>query len=563
MLDRNQSKLHEREASSAKAEGAFLALAAGDALGWPQEMPRNVRRGSGQQCAHTEFKQWTRRSGGRFQPYEEVIQPGHYSDDTQLTLAVARSRTKHGAEWWKALTRVELPLWMLYERGGGGATKRAARAWASCIPPWKSGKRGEVRRYFEAGGNGVAMRILPHALFLAGQDDPSSLTHDVVLDGSATHGHPRALVGAAAYAHAAWSLARKNTTLQFGELLDSLIDEAPQWGAFPKSESSKNSWLEAADSATNGYEAIWVQTVGEMRELLETARNGVQKGALADDHAVLNNLGCFGPAKGAGTRSAAAATYLAARHAAQPAQGILRAAFEKGADTDTLAAMTGGLMGCLAGIDWLPGAWLEVQDADYLRNMARQVALGPEAASQQPVPPTSNTRPILSDLVRNGDGRISLGDSIEAQATPLPDPKPIAKSIRVRAWRLETTDGQTLFVANVEKLQQEKRPPRVTGKRKQRPGAPQLPHAANARSSGTTSDLAIALQDPLYAEFCRQLQSKFEAGEFKRQDIVNAMKIVLSQANKWLEQAEKDGLIKRTSINPAKYALNKGQPSLL
>ena len=127
-----------------------------------------------------------------------------------------------------------------------------------------------------------------------------------------------------------------------------------------------------------------------MRELLETARNGVQKGALADDHAVLNNLGCFGPAKGAGTRSAAAATYLAARHAAQPAQGILRAAFEKGADTDTLAAMTGGLMGCLAGIDWLPGAWLEVQDADYLRNMARQVAWGRRlrASSRCRRPPT-------------------------------------------------------------------------------------------------------------------------------------------------------------------------------
>ena len=563
MLDRNQSKLYEPEAPSAKAEGAFLALAAGDALGWPQEMPRNVRRGSGQQCAHTEFIEWIRRSGGRFQPYEEVIERGHYSDDTQLTLAVARSRTRHGAEWWKAFTRVELPLWMLYERGGGGATKRAARAWANGITPWKSGKRGAVRRYFEAGGNGVAMRILPHALFLAGQNDPSSLTHDVVLDGSATHGHPRALVGAAAYAHAAWWLARKNTTLQFGELLDSLIEETPKWGAFPKSGSSRNPWLEAADSATNGYEAIWAQTVGEMRELLETARNGVKKGALADDHAVLNDLGCFGPAKGAGTRSAAAATYLAARHAAQPAQGVLRAAFEKGADTDTLAAMTGGLMGCLAGIEWLPGAWLEVQDADYLRKMARQVALGPEAASQQPAPPLSNPRPILSDLVRNGDGKISFGDSIEAQATPLPDPKPIAKAIRVRAWRLKTTDGQTLFITNVEKLRQEKRPPQVTGKRKQRPDPPQLTQTAKARSADKKSDSTIALQDPLYAEFCRQLQSKFGAGECKRQGLVNELKILPSQAKKWLERAEKDGLIKRTSINPAKYALNKGQPSLL
>ena len=72
-----------------KAEGALLALAAGDALGWPQEMPRNIQ-GDLRPQAQLEFRQWTRRSGGRFQPYEEPIHPGDYSDDTP---AHARSRT--------------------------------------------------------------------------------------------------------------------------------------------------------------------------------------------------------------------------------------------------------------------------------------------------------------------------------------------------------------------------------------------------------------------------------------------------------------------------------------
>ena len=148
--------------------------------------------------------------------------------------------------------------------------------------------------------------------------------HDVILDGSATHGHPRALVGAAVYAHAAWSLARRSGTLRFGELLDTLIDEESGWSEFPKSDREKGSWFEAAGHATSGYEALWAGTVREMRDLLEKARKGVRAGALADDHAVLNDLGCFGRAKGAGTSSAAAAAYLAARHAAQPVQGILR-----------------------------------------------------------------------------------------------------------------------------------------------------------------------------------------------------------------------------------------------
>ena len=62
----------------------------------------------------------------------------------------------------------------------------------------------------------------------------------------------------------------------------------------------------------------------------------------------------FRPHQRGGTSSAAAAAYLVARHAAQPGTRHLRPAFEKGADTDTLAAMVGGLMGCLAGSEWLP-----------------------------------------------------------------------------------------------------------------------------------------------------------------------------------------------------------------
>ena len=172
MPDSSENQSLEAPLPVAKAEGAFLALAAGDALGWPQEMRGSIRGNPANMSAHVEFKEWTRRGGGRFQPYEEVIHPGDYSDDTQLTLAVARSRTSHGSAWWNAFTRAELPLWTLYERGGGGATKRAANEWASGRAPWKSHRHDSVRQYFAAGGNGVAMRVLPHALFLADRKPP-------------------------------------------------------------------------------------------------------------------------------------------------------------------------------------------------------------------------------------------------------------------------------------------------------------------------------------------------------------------------------------------------------
>ena len=554
MPDSNESQSRVPTLPVAKAEGAFLALAAGDALGWPQEMRWNVRGNPANELAQVEFREWTRRSGGRYQPFNEIIRPGEYSDDTQLALAIARSRTNHGAEWWKAFTRVELPLWTLYERGGGGATKRAANAWAGGHAPWKSNKKDSVRRYFAAGGNGVAMRVLPHALFLAGQETPASLMHDVVLDGSATHGHPRALVGAAVYAHAAWSLVRRSGTLRFGELLDKLIDEAPVWSGFPKRDQKKGSWFEAADEAANGYEPLWNRTVREMHDLLKTARRGVQAGALADDHTVLKDLGCFGRTKGAGTSSAAAAAYLAARHAAQPKQAILRAAFEKGADTDTLASMAGGLVGCISGIEWLPQPWLRVQDAKYLRRIASRVALGPEGADQKPIKSLSNPRSAFFQLASREGHEVFLGGSIRARAAILPDPKPIAKSIAVSAWRLHTTDGQTMYVTKVKRLTKESHSVRPSSDSSAMP---------SALSSLTVGNTGTNPKHPLYREFCRQWQSNFGTSEVKRADVATVMDLVPSQVTKWLNRAEQDGWIQRTSKNPAKYAIRRQQQSLL
>ena len=542
----------------AKAEGAFLALAAGDALGWPQEMPRNVPRHPAK-GVHIEFEKWIRRSGGRFQPFEETILPGEYSDDTQLTLAVARSRTNHGSAWWKAFTRVELPLWTLYERGGGGATKRAARAWADGHPPWKSDKKNEVHQYFSAGGNGVAMRVLPHALFLAEQEGSAVLMHDVVLDGSATHGHPRALLGATVYAYAAWSLARRSSTLRFGELLDILLDEASEWSKFPKSDRDGGSWFEAAEGATGArYPLIWEQTTCEMRDLLEVARKGLQAGALADDHSVLKDLGCFGRTKGAGTSSAAAAVYLVARHAAQPVQGVLRAAFEKGADTDTLAAMAGGLMGCLCGVDWLPTAWFQVQDAEYLRNIASRTALGPCNAHQRPVEPLPHLETIFSDLPRKGEHELVLGNTTRAHAVVLPDPKPIAKSIAVRAWRLSTSDGQTMYITKVGRLAREA----FADQPRDTPEPDQLPSSVRAPAD-TATDSDADPKNSLYVEFCRQLRSIFGSDEIKRKDVETTLGLVPGQVRKWLERAEQDGQIQWTSKKPVKFTLSSNRKFLL
>ena len=101
-------------------------------------------------------------AGGRFGLYDETIRAGEYSDDTQLALAVARCRANHGEDWWKAWVRMELPRWTLYERwwrrrdeaGGAGLAGR-------CAVVAGGHDRRAPPRYFGAGGNGVAARVLP------------------------------------------------------------------------------------------------------------------------------------------------------------------------------------------------------------------------------------------------------------------------------------------------------------------------------------------------------------------------------------------------------------------
>jgi ADP-ribosylglycohydrolase/predicted enzyme related to lactoylglutathione lyase len=456
--------------SRAKAEGSFIAFAAGDALGWPQEFPRKLIGKLESNKPSPELRAWKRRGGGRYYPHEEPIQRGEYSDDTQLTLAVARARLVAGDSWWNVLTRTELPLWTLYERGGGGATKRAIACWIKGASPW-SGTGRDVKSYFDAGGNGVAMRVLPHAVFYAGVDDPTPLIRDVIMDGVTTHGHPRALIGATAYAYAAWWLLRTERTIRFGELVEVLLEGQKTWGTLPKKASPKNGWLDAANQQIpGGYEGLWSKVVSEMTQLLDHVRTGLAAGAIGDDDEVLQEIGCFGKAKGAGTISTAASVYLCARHAAQPTQAVLKAAFAHGADTDTVAAMTGGLSGALAGSDWMPSDWFSVQDCEYLRTMANAVARGPSAALKRPKDlRTISKRDIdslIGSLVQGHQGKLDLDGIRKGEVTDMSSPKPLSKTTVAQVWQVRTDDGQTIYVTKLGHKPKDEKPTKAPAERK-------------------------------------------------------------------------------------------------
>jgi ADP-ribosylglycohydrolase/predicted enzyme related to lactoylglutathione lyase len=436
---------------STRATAAFLGAAVGDALGWPQEnRSSNVDRKAPQPSMA--FRAWMRRSGGRFNPYEEPVAAGAYSDDTQMICAVARSLLQ-GRTWNDWLTAVEMPSFRLYQRGAGRALLAGCRAWSAGVPPWREHKTTNPNAYFEAGGNGGAMRILPHVVTAVGagrQLEVCVLFRDVV----ASHGHPRASVGAALHAAALHMSLSMGGTLGYGELIQALLDDSSQWATVPDHESMPDGWLASWKSSVPiAFEDSWRATVNEVRSLLLIAQKGMGSGALASEQDTLKELGCTAvKTVGSGTASSVGAIYLASRSAANPKSGLLAAAYLPKADTDTLASMTTSLLAALTGPDWMMPLDSQVQDAQYIADLCKRLLHVGKDSKQAHQTTESNANHFLSSMEKSEPGSVLSfldGRSVTLDAREALRSK--SESTDVEAFRLRSDDGQTLQIVRTHK----------------------------------------------------------------------------------------------------------------
>lgn len=440
-----------------RAIGAMLGAAYGDALGWPNELrSRSTSKKQTVQGSIQQFKSWVRRSGGRFFPHEEIIEAGEYSDDTQLILCLSRSLL-HGDNWWEYWATIELPFWTLYERGGGGATKRAADSWVDGRAPWaKSRNQKDVTSYFGAGGNGVAMRILPHVLYYAQSDSFEPIALNIFRDGIVTHGHPRALVGAIAYGYALWRCARRESRLEYGAIVEELLDGVKDWSSIPNSfEKTHSDWLIAANQNMDDYQLVWNETVREMVSFLLICKDELSKGALAFDDDALRQLKCFdSKVSGSGTVAAAASVFLASRYAPDPINGVVKAAFAIGSDTDTIASMTGGMLGLICGSDWLSAQKNRIQDAKYLAQIAQDV-LKQQKQIRSRIG-ISITRKHLQDWIdalmsKPNNYSVVLPDQRKGIVSCSPDQIGRSGKYKVQFRKLTCECGQTVYLTKIAK----------------------------------------------------------------------------------------------------------------
>lgn len=418
-----------------KCQGAMLATAIGDALGWPNEF----RSGNAQKSitVNDMFVSWIR-NNRRPCWHQEQIQPGEYSDDTQMTLAVARSILTEN--WVNSLVRYELPYWLSYQRGGGKALLKAATACKEKTVLWK---RNNPHDYFAAGGNGVAMRILPHVIGRIHSESITELMIEVVRDGIITHGHPRALLGATCFAYALNYLLRKNEVLKYGEIVSVVLDSHKIWGRIPDCDELDEWKNVAVKKSGYNYVNVWNETVTYMVKQLLYIKEALNKGLMVDDRKVLSNIECFSKTNGAGNVAALASIYLASKYANNPVLGIKVPAFASGIDTDTIASMTGAMLGMLCGTSWIPNEWRRVQDYDCILQMAELLMSDKKLE-------TSKT--YISQVTKDSDNwhKTPMGMLHQIDSYNIPNKKMI-----ITVKKLQTAFGQTLYVKDFRPMEVE------------------------------------------------------------------------------------------------------------
>ncbi len=428
----------------ARTRNSMLWAAYGDALGFVSELVGDKvlqKRTGGEPLNH--LMAWERRVGGRA-GVTVRLPAGSWSDDTQFRLAVSRSISHRGFDV-ETFARVELPVWPSYALGGGRASKSAAKNLAKSKTLWYA---NTFPRWFEAGGNGAAMRIQPHVWASVKPDD--CLT-DVIVDSVCTHGHLRAVVGACFHAAILAHCLTDGMTPDLktcAEIAGRLTDAV---SSIENHEFLGSTWIGLWEEATRKrIKTEWEATVAEIQGAIEKADSAIEKVGHSGKsdriyRKVCEDLGLRAKhQRGSGVLTTVASAALASV-ADDPHEGVVTAANALGTDTDTIATMVGALLGACHDGNPPPEAPL---DRQYLLDEADRLvdaAMGRRVRTHRyPDPLTWAAPKTQADaLLRNGSGLWVEG------LGPVTDiEQPTTWSIRRDfGWQwVRTGFGQTLLI---------------------------------------------------------------------------------------------------------------------
>ena len=287
--------------------GALIGCAVGDALGAPLE-----------NWSRAEIAEITDVTA-QFRPFRSHP-TGQYTDDTQLTVAIARSIVETGRVDGAAIAGEFVELWQSGEIvGQGPVADRAVKRLIEGVS-WREAALAD-----DIALNGSAMRVSPVGLW--NFDRTEQLAEDARTSSIVTHRHPLAIAGAIAVATAV-AYASTASEIDTGRFLQ----------------------LTGASIATRSPEfANHILALAQWLTLEETA-------AL---EAIVDASGQSPHPRGFGISVSVEPTVLASLYAFLKSPndypGTVECAIRAGGDVDTTAAIAGAICGAHVGIGGIPG----------------------------------------------------------------------------------------------------------------------------------------------------------------------------------------------------------------
>lgn len=299
-------------------DGAILGLAVGDALGRPTEFITDLA------VLHEKFGP---HGVTEFEP--DWHPAGTYTDDTQMSLAVARALIRAGHRPLHELMPVMAAEFVAWNRSSDndrapGTTCRAGCENLEAGVPWREAGIAESK------GCGSAMRTGPIGLYY--HDDEPHLVEVARASSLPTHAHPTALAAAASTALlVAWAVHHDNPR-EYPSRLQHALDDMPG----------------ATDMQT--LIARVPQVLTEPSDDVLVA--GVLGEAWTGDEAVASALYCF------------------CRSPEDYRCTVLTGANTVG-DSDSIACIAGAISGAYNGIDAIPEHWRrDIEDSALLHEVA-------------------------------------------------------------------------------------------------------------------------------------------------------------------------------------------------
>ena len=323
--------------------GCLLGTAVGDALGLPYERLSRNRI----------YKSYTPIRG-----HSLILNKGMISDDTEHTCMVAQSLIVSGGDATKFAHYLawRLRFWLLgFPAGIGLATLKSTLRLLIGFTPQESG--------VNSAGNGAAMRS--SIIGVCYGDNPPKLLSLVKASTIITHNNPKAELGAIAVAVAAYLASRQSlvTPQNYYQTLQKfIVNPATE---LPRSET-----------------VVFLKIMEKACMSAEKQESGVAFAAkLANNDGISSYM--------YDTVSTVIQVWL--RNQDSYSEGI-REIIYLGGDTDTTAAILGGIIGASVGITGIPRKWLDdildfPRSINWLKSLGETLARACKTKTPQPALP--------------------------------------------------------------------------------------------------------------------------------------------------------------------------------